>query len=114
MADCRIINIEAGRPTVADARACLSQGLRNAKAMRYQAAKIIHGYGSSGKGGAIKADVQRTLQQMRASGQVRAYVRGEDFSPFDPSARMIVERCPQMARDCDYNRQNEGVTIVLL
>lgn len=114
MADCQMINIESGMPTVDVARSRLSQGLRNAKAMRYKAAKIIHGYGSSGKGGAIKTDVQRTLQQKLEAGQIKAYVKGEDFSPFDASARRILAACPQMARDPDYNRQNHGVTIVLL
>ncbi|WP_312642024.1 Smr/MutS family protein [Hydrogenoanaerobacterium sp.] len=114
MAGCQVINIESGMPTVDVARTRLSQGLRSAKAAGYTVAKVIHGYGSSGKGGAIKTDVQRTLQQKRASGQIKAFVRGEDFSPFDASARLIVERCPQMARDIDYNRQNHGVTIVLL
>lgn len=114
MAGCQVINVESGMPTVEVARTRLNQGLRSAKASGCNVAKIIHGYGSSGKGGAIKADVQRALQQKRASGQVKAYVKGEDFSPFDSSARLIVERCPQMARDIDYNRQNHGVTIVLL
>jgi len=107
MAGCQVINVESGMPTVEVARTRLNQGLRSAKASGCNVAKIIHGYGSSGKGGAIKADVQRALQQ-------KAYVKGEDFSPFDSSARLIVERCPQMARDIDYNRQNHGVTIVLL
>ncbi|MBC8547336.1 Smr/MutS family protein [Clostridiaceae bacterium NSJ-31] len=114
MAGCQIINIESGRPTVDVARARLNQSLRNAKSAGYTVAKVIHGYGSSGTGGAIKADVQRVLQQKRSAGQIKAYVKGEDFSPFDASARLIVERCPQMARDIDYNRQNHGVTIVLL
>lgn len=114
MAGCLSINIESGMPTVETARARLTQGLRSAKAQGCTVVRVIHGYGSSGKGGAIKVDVQRFLQQKRAAGQIKAYVKGEDFSPFDASARLIVERCPQMARDIDYNRQNHGVTIVLL
>ncbi|MEF9853094.1 MAG: Smr/MutS family protein [Hydrogenoanaerobacterium sp.] len=114
MPGCQNINIESGMPTVEAARARLSQGLRSAKSQGFTVARIIHGYGSTGKGGAIKQDVQRTLQQKRASGQIRAFVKGEDFSPFDASARLIIEHCPQMSRDLDYNRQNHGVTIVLL
>lgn len=114
MAGCQTINIESGMPTVEAARARLAQGLRSAKAQGFTVARVIHGYGSTGKGGAIKRDVQVTLQQKRASGQIRAFVKGEDFSPFDAASRLIVEKCPQMSRDIDYNRQNHGVTIVLL
>ena len=114
MPGCRVLNIESGMPTVEVARTALAQGLRIAKAQGFTVVKVIHGYGSSGRGGAIKADVQRLLSQKQAGGQVKAFVKGEDFSPFDAAARRILEACPQMARDNDYGRQNHGVTIVLL
>lgn len=114
MPGCRILNIESGMPTVEVARTRLTQGLRSAKAEGCTVVKVIHGYGSSGKGGAIKTDTLHTLQQKRAGGQLKAFVKGEDFSAFDATARRIIEACPQMARDMDYGRQNHGVTIALL
>jgi len=110
---CKVINLELGMPTVAVARSRLSQELVSARAARLSAVKIIHGYGSSGRGGAIKRDVQVFLAEKKRAGVIREFVPGEDFSPFYPAARHAVDLCPDLARDKDYSRQNGGVTIVV-
>jgi Uncharacterized protein conserved in bacteria len=112
--DLYIVNLENGMPTVLQARQLLEQALRTARARRCPAIKIIHGYGSSGKGGAIKRDVLSLLAQKKHSGQIRCFVPGGDFSPFSASARTILDACPALAKDRDYNRGNDGITIVLL
>ena len=112
--ECQVINLEAGMPTVDMARTHLNMALRSAKANRVKVLKLIHGYGSSGKGGAIRADVLSQLAQKKRVGQIREFVRGEDFSPFDSGARAIVAACPLLARDPDYSRANHGITMVLL
>lgn len=109
-----VVNLEQGMPTVEHARIQLDQALRAAKSRRVTAVKIIHGYGSSGKGGAIKRDVQTLLSGRKRSGYIKEYVPGERFSPFDPSARAMVAACPELARDRDYSRSNDGITMVLL
>lgn len=101
-------------PTVAQARLKLEQALRTAKARRCDTMKIIHGYGSSGKGGAIKRDVQLFLSEKKHSGAIQSFVPGGDFSPFSPDARAMLDRCPELAKDSDYSRGNDGITIVLL
>lgn len=109
-----VINLEQGMPTVANARIRLDQGLRNARAQRVRIIKIIHGYGSSGKGGAIKKDVQSFLAEKKRSGQIFGFVAGEYFSPFDADARALLAQCPELAHDRDYSRGNDGITIMLL
>ena len=109
--ECQIVNLEAGMPTVDMARTHLNMTLRSAKANRVKVLKLIHGYGSSGKGGAIRADV---LAQKKRAGQIKEFVRGEDFSPFDSAARAIIDACPSLSRDIDYSRANHGITMVLL
>lgn len=56
----KTVNIKAGYPTAEQAMQRLSQELRIAGANRLRALKIIHGYGSTGSGGAI-----RTAARMR-------------------------------------------------
>ena len=63
--ECQIVNLEAGMPTVDMARTHLNMTLRSAKANRVKVLKLIHGYGSSGKGGAIRADVLAQLAQKK-------------------------------------------------
>lgn len=109
----KIVNLETGMPSVETARGRLGQELRIAKAHGERAVKIIHGYGSSGCGGAIKKEVQFILAQKKREGMVRDYVKGEDFSPFCETARRMVAQLPALSRDRDYSRGNDGVTIVL-
>ncbi len=112
--NCRIVNLEDGMPTVEIARNRLSNALQSARVRGDKVVKIIHGYGSSGKGGAIKADVQRFLAEKQRLGTIKGYVKGEDFSPFSASSRQLTARCPDLIRDRDYSRGNDGITIVLL
>ena len=109
-----VINLEAGMPTVATAKNLLSQSLRTAKANGTHLVKLIHGYGSTGKGGAIRSTVRRELQDRKRQGQVRLWIPGEDFSPFSEDTRQAVGRYPELAKDQDYARTNHGITIVVL
>ena len=108
------INLESGMPTVETAKMKMSQALRSAKANRTQAVKLIHGYGSSGRGGAIKEEVRRQLASMKRSGAIKEFVKGEEFSPFEGCARHALDLCPELSRDRDYSRCNHGITIVIL
>lgn len=109
-----VVNLEQGLPTVETARIRLDQALRTAKARRCDVLKIIHGYGSSGRGGAIKRDVQIFLAEKKRSGYLWQFVPGERFSPFDSAARAMLDACPALSRDSDYSRGNDGITVVLL
>jgi len=109
-----VVNLEAGMPTVATAKALLSQSLRTARANGARVVKLIHGYGSSGKGGAIRGAVRRELEDRKRQGQIVSYVPGEEFSPFNEDARQALYRCPELAKDRDYGRTNHGITIVIL
>lgn len=109
-----IVNIEQGMPTVETARQRLEQAIRTARARRAPVLKIVHGYGSSGKGGAIKRDVAQVLSRKLRAGEIRGFVAGESFSPFDPAARKIIDQCPSLRNDSDYARGNDGITIILV
>lgn len=101
-------------PVVSAAMDSFKRQLRSCRAYGEYCIKIIHGYGSSGKGGAIKAALHIQLEQMKRSGAIAEYVKGEDFSPFSVSSRFISDACPEAVKDRDYCRSNHGVTIVLL
>lgn len=109
-----VINLEYGRPVVADALERLNEELIFAKQNGTRIIKFIHGYGSSGKGGRIKAAVAEELELRQNWGDIRAFVRGEDFSPFTESGRELLYIYPAGAKDSDYCRGNPGVSIVIL
>lgn len=109
-----VVNLERGMPTVEAAMIQLRQSLLTARARRVMVVKLIHGYGSTGRGGAIRGAVRRELASRKQSGQLAEFVPGEEFSPFYPGARRAVELCPELRKDEDYSRTNQGITIVVL
>lgn len=107
-------NLEAGMPTVAQAIQRLNTILTTQRAMRTKAIKIIHGYGSSGKGGKLRVELRRYLDGCQRKGQIRGYVRGEEFSIFNEGTRKLLTACPEAAKDSDLEKYNNGITLILL
>lgn len=110
----REINIKESMPTVEEARKRLHNELILAKRTGTCALKVIHGYGSSGEGGALRVGLRQTLAQRKREGRIRAFVPGEQWGIFDETSRMVLDECPDLSRDSDLGRYNNGVTIILL
>lgn len=110
---CKTVNLERNLPLASEASVRLSQEIRLAKCSRCRALKVIHGYGSSGKGGAIKAACLKLCAERQRSGMIRHFVRGEDFTAFTDAGRKAIDICPQLKTDVDFGRQNDGITIIL-
>ncbi|MEP7325874.1 MAG: Smr/MutS family protein [Gemmatimonadota bacterium] len=109
-----VLNIKASMPTVDEARRRLIQEIQSAKAKGYKAIKLIHGYGSTGQGGALRVALRKSLNLRFKEGVIRSFVAGERWDPFEPVTRGILDSCPELRRDQDLGQGNEGVTIVLL
>jgi hypothetical protein len=114
MAGVKILNIEAGLPTVEQARQILISELTQAKRSGLSAVKVIHGYGSTGKGGALRGALRNSLLRRKKEGLVTRVIFGEKWSVFEDDARYAIERCLELRSDRDLNRSNEGITIALL
>jgi len=108
------INVELGLPTVEEARRVLKAELEKWRSRRVTAVKVIHGYGSSGVGGALRQGIRKSLISRRKEGSVKAVVFGEKWSIFDSVARSMLERCPELSKDKDLCNYNPGISIVLL
>jgi len=55
-----VLNLKAGMPTVDQAKRRLLESLYAPRGASGPVVKVIHGYGSSGKGGAIRSGHPRT------------------------------------------------------
>lgn len=108
-----IINLEQGMPYADEAVRRMNVMLRSARTGGARAVKIIHGYGSSGTGGRIRTEVHRALAEKKQRGEIKEYVKGEEFSPFYESCRKALDVLPQLQNDRDYLRCNQGITIVV-
>ena len=106
------IDIEFGRPTVDVAMPLLTERLRSLKKSGVKAVKIIHGYGSTGKGGRLRKATLTLLDELKASGLVKEFVIGEQWSKFELRTLTLIDRMPQLYNDQDLERSNRGITVV--
>ena len=108
------INLEQGLPTVDSALMRLRLELSTLRRTGISTIKIIHGYGSSGTGGAIRIATRQFLSEQLKDGKIKAYCAGEVFGPFESSGRNLFHLAPSLRQDPDWGSQNEGVTLVVL
>jgi len=101
-------------PRLDEARRLVIDEIKKAKRDRVRVLKIIHGYGSSGKGGALCIGLQKSFRLRKKEGVIKDFVPGEDFSIFNATVLKILEAAPELRGDSDLNATNEGVTILWL
>jgi len=110
----RLVNLERGLPTVAQALVRLENELETSGRQGFRLLTLIHGYGSSGRGGAIKDAVRRQLQYYKHKRRIKEVVAGEEFSTRTGPGRQLLRRFPTLATHRDLNRHNPGITVVVL
>jgi hypothetical protein len=81
--------------------------VRNSSTLR--AIKVIHGYGSHGRGGNTKETVQNWAYQFRR--HFRAIIAGENYDLFDADTQEMRRECG-LVSDADLGKGNPGVTLL--
>ena len=105
------INLEYGSPSADTAVKNMINQIGTCKGQGCKAVILVHGYGSSGIGGGIKAAVKSKLRESSLSGIVRSHCGGENWYE---KMRELLALCPALS---DYQRKidgNNGVTVVIL
>jgi len=110
----REVNIKEGMPFVDDAIKRVTYNIKNAAPMGVSCIKLIHGYGSTGKGGGIRTETRKYLERLKSRNEIKDFVTGEKFSIFDETTRKAFAVCDELRRDSDLERHNNGITIVIL
>ncbi len=108
------VNLETGMPTVEEALTEMRLSLQSMRHCGVRFVKLIHGYGSTGRGGKICVGARNELAAMARKHLIRDFVAGEDFGPYSDSARRMADQCREITRDPDYGKCNHGITIVAL
>ena len=96
------------------ARRLVAAEIRQAKREGAKALKVIHGYGSSGKGGALCVGLRKSFGLRKKEGVIKDYIAGEDFTIFNEIVLALLEAAPEIRGDPDLGATNEGVTVVWL
>ena len=107
-------NIKSDLPAAAQALRRVDMAIATGRRGGYAAVKLIHGYGSTGRGGVIRTQARRYLGELKAKNKIKAFIPGEDFSIFDAETRAALQACAALRQDGDLDRQNNGITIIIL
>lgn len=110
----RTVNLERGKPLVQQALDRLQMEIAQGRGLGLKALTLIHGYGSSGQGGAIRGAVREQLDFLVRQGRVRAALPGEEFEGRSARGRQLLRQYPFLAEHRDLNRANPGITLVFL
>ncbi|MEI2725777.1 MAG: hypothetical protein V9H26_20370 [Verrucomicrobiota bacterium] len=114
MSAIRTYNVEAGMPILDEARRLVIAEIRRAKREGVQVLKVIHGYGSSGKGGVLGVGLRKSFRLRKKEGVIKDFIAGETFTIFNPTVLAMLEAIPELRGDPDLSATNEGVTILWL
>ncbi len=104
-------NLEEGRPFVEEALHRMGRQLYEARAQGTSVVRLIHGYGSSGTGGAIKRAVRKELESALQHGSIKQYVSGEDYQHSE-TGRNLRSRFSELKEDFRTDQGNPGITLV--
>jgi len=110
----KTINLEIGRPFVEAALAKLLKNIEIAREEGVRVLTVIHGYGSSGKGGRIRIECRKMLDHLMREGTIESYIIGEEFSRRHGPAKMVLRRFPGLTKNVHLNNRNPGITIVIV
>lgn len=110
----KTVNLEQGRPLLEVALQKLDDAVVDAAKNKIHVLTLIHGYGSSGKGGLIRTECRKNLHFMKSKGRIRDYIAGEDFSRKYGPVKMLLQRYPQLSAGSNFNKGNRGITLVVM
>jgi hypothetical protein len=109
-----VVNLEDDMPTVESARLRMQHEIDRARRSGVIVLKLIHGYGSSGPGGALRTELQKDLRQAVQQGSLRAAIAGEDWRISDETTWDLLKKYPEWKKDPDLGHNNRGISIVVL
>jgi hypothetical protein len=110
----KTVNLEAGRPVVEVALRRLEQAIDDGLRHGVNVITLIHGYGSSGKGGAIREECRKMLEFLKGRKVIGDYLPGEDFVKKSGRVRALLQRYPDLVRHNNLGKGNPGITLVIL
>lgn len=108
----RTITIKEGLPTLEEAQRRLLLEVRRCHGEGISVLKIIHGYGSGGRGGILRTGLRKVFTEYQREGDILGFASGEEFSIFHPVSLEMITAAPELRRDPDLERNNPGVSFL--
>ena len=109
-----IFDLELGAPLVEEAIAKFEKYLEVASNAGFKTMLVIHGYGSSGKGGEIRKTLRDNLEHNFYSDRVVDYYLGEDLKEGNAAYSELIKRRPSLKKQASqFKNNNAGVTVLI-
>lgn len=99
-------------PTLDEARRLVIAEIKRGRREGVRVLKVIHGYGSSGKGGKLNFGLRKSFALRKKEGVIKDFIVGEDFSIFNSTVLTLLEAVPELRGDPDLGATNEGITVL--
>jgi hypothetical protein len=103
------VNLEIDHPPLDEAQQRLEDVLGRARFHEVKLLRLIHGHGSSGRGGIIRFEIRRQLKRHLEANHIAAWHTGESLSPGTLLWRELVKRFADLGIS---DAENPGITLV--
>lgn len=110
----KIVNLKEDQPDVTIALAMVEIAIDNALAEGVSVIKVLHGYGSHGKGGTILIALREMLRRMQRQHKIQKFYGGDKWNMFDADTLAVLQKDKDIVQEEDLNRANPGITIIIL
>lgn len=110
----KLINFKELAVSVEDCEAILDIEIEKAKNEGLSALKVLHGYGSHGIGGVLLTETRRVLQDFKRKKKIKSFFNGDKWNLFDKSTLEILQSDKSINLDEDLNKNNPGITIIVI
>lgn len=107
-----VVNLKDLVLSVEDVEAHMEIIIESARANGIHAIKLIHGYGSHGKGGVISVELKRLLPIFLKRRMISEYLLGHEWDISNAKCQKFLTAHPDAASDIDLLRRNPGITII--
>ena len=107
------VNIKEGMPPADLAVANLLTEIEYYSKTSERIIKVVHGYGSKGRGGEIKKLLHEKLKELTQKKEILGFVKGEALGSFDELSALAKKLAPELIINPEFNF-NGGITIIIL
>ncbi len=106
------VDLEKGMPAVVEAVARMKSELISLKKEGVKLVRLIHGWGSSGRGGKIKTAIKKHLGILKRKKMISSFTYGDEYSENTIRGRDLMSKYPELKHSLKSDTNNPGITIV--
>lgn len=110
----KVLNLKENNPSVEIALADIEIEIERCKFDGCVAIKVLHGYGSHGKGGVILIELRKMLKKWKKNGVIKNYFAGDKWNIFDKDTMDVLQKDKSIFGDEDLNKANPGITLIIV